>query len=140
MPYFCRRVKRLVPFYVRFCPPLSVQLRNIVPEDGLVPRYWHYRQSKDAFGRKRGFFRTHGGDIVDTGNTLEELYRLFEKQGVKDFRVATLFFKPDAYTKKLPVHYVGMEIENKFIVGYGLDYDGLGRNLPHIYKLKGQTE
>ena len=79
-------------------------------------------------------------DIVDTGNTLEELYRLFEKQGVKDFRVATLFFKPDAYTKKLPVHYVGMEIENKFIVGYGLDYDGLGRNLPHIYKLKGQTE
>ena len=61
---------------------------------------------------------------------------MFEKSGVKDFRIATLFFKPDSYTKDLPIHYTGMEIENKFSVGYGLDYDGLGRNLPHIYKLK----
>lgn len=75
-------------------------------------------------------------DIVDTGNTIEHLYEVFKDSGVKDFRVATLFFKPDSYTKDLPVHYRGMNIENKFIVGYGLDYDGLGRNLPHIYKLK----
>lgn len=75
-------------------------------------------------------------DIVDTGNTIEELHKVFKDSGVKDFRIATLFFKPDSYTKKLPIDYVGMEIENKFIVGYGLDYNGLGRNLPHIYKLK----
>ena len=75
-------------------------------------------------------------DIVDTGNTIEELHKVFKDSGVKDFRIATLFFKPDSYMKKLPIDYVGMEIENKFIVGYGLDYNGLGRNLPHIYKLK----
>lgn len=75
-------------------------------------------------------------DIVDTGNTIERLYELFRESGVKDFRIATLFFKPDSYKKDLPIHYRGMDVENKFIVGYGLDYNGLGRNLPHIYQLK----
>ncbi|WP_116787094.1 hypoxanthine phosphoribosyltransferase [Flavobacterium psychrotrophum] len=75
-------------------------------------------------------------DIVDTGNTIEELKRMFEGQGVKQLKIATLFFKPEAYTKNVPLDYIGFEIPNKFIVGYGLDYDGLGRNLPEIYQLK----
>lgn len=75
-------------------------------------------------------------DIVDTGNTVEELRRMFDGKGVKDFRVITLFFKPEAYTKDITIHYKGFEIENNFIVGYGLDYDGLGRNLPEIYQLQ----
>jgi hypoxanthine phosphoribosyltransferase len=50
--------------------------------------------------------------------------------------ISTLFFKPEAYKKDLPIDYVGIRIPNKFIVGYGLDYDGLGRNLPEIYQLK----
>jgi hypoxanthine phosphoribosyltransferase len=47
-----------------------------------------------------------------------------------------LFFKPEAYQQDLPIDYVGIRIPNKFIVGYGLDYDGLGRNLPEVYQLK----
>ena len=74
-------------------------------------------------------------DIVDTGNTLVVLKKLFEDKQVKAFKIATLFFKPEAYTKDIPIDYVGMEIPNKFIVGYGLDYDEHGRNLPEVYQL-----
>lgn len=75
-------------------------------------------------------------DIVDTGNTLVELKELFKAQNVKHFKIATLFFKPEAYKKDIKIDYVGIRIPNKFIVGFGLDYDGLGRNLPEVYKLK----
>ena len=74
-------------------------------------------------------------DIVDTGNTIEELKKMFEAQKVKQLKIATLFFKPEAYTKNIDLDYIGFEIPNKFIVGYGLDYDGQGRNLPEIYQL-----
>lgn len=77
-------------------------------------------------------------DIVDTGNTLEVLHQLFANQNLKSLKTATLFFKPEAYKKNLKIDYIGIEIPNKFIVGYGLDYDGLGRNLPQIYQLKTQ--
>ena len=75
-------------------------------------------------------------DIVDTGNTLVELKELFKKQNVKHFKIATLFFKPDTYKKDIKIDYVGIRIPNKFIVGFGLDYDGLGRNFPEVYQLK----
>ena len=74
-------------------------------------------------------------DIIDTGNTLEEIYRLFENQKVKSFRIATLFFKPDAYKKDLKIDYVGKPIPNRFIVGYGLDFDEIARNLPQVDQL-----
>lgn len=75
-------------------------------------------------------------DIVDTGNTIEELKALFKKQNVKHFKIATLFLKPDAYKKDIKLDYVGIRIPDKFIVGFGLDYDGLGRNLSEVYQLK----
>lgn len=75
-------------------------------------------------------------DIVDTGNTIEELVKIFTGKGVEQLKIATLFFKPQAYTKAIKLDYIGFEIPNKFIVGYGLDYDGLGRNLPEVYQLK----
>jgi len=74
-------------------------------------------------------------DIVDTGNTVEELKAIFKQKKVKHLKIATLFFKPEAYKKDIKIDYVGIRIPNKFIVGYGLDYDGLGRNLPDIYQL-----
>ncbi|HEU0137379.1 MAG TPA: hypoxanthine phosphoribosyltransferase [Flavobacterium sp.] len=74
-------------------------------------------------------------DIVDTGNTVETLKALFKQQNVKHFKIATLFLKPDAYKKEIKIDYVGIRIPNKFIVGYGLDYDGLGRNLSAVYQL-----
>jgi len=75
-------------------------------------------------------------DIIDTGNTLKEIYHIFEDKQVKTLKIATLFFKPDVFKKDLKIDYVGLSIANKFIVGYGLDYDGLGRNLTDIYQLK----
>lgn len=74
-------------------------------------------------------------DIVDTGNTVEELKAIFKQQNVKHFKIATLFFKPEAYKKDIKIDYVGIRIPDKFIVGYGLDYDGLGRNLGDVYQL-----
>jgi hypoxanthine phosphoribosyltransferase len=76
-------------------------------------------------------------DIVDTGITLEQIMGQLKSFEPKSVKVATLLFKPQAYQKDLEIDYIGMEIPNDFIVGYGLDYDGLGRNLPDIYTLKG---
>ena len=75
-------------------------------------------------------------DIVDTGNTLEKIIELLNQEQVGSIKVATLLFKPNAYKKDLNIDYIGKSIENDFVVGYGLDYDEIGRNLPHIYKLK----
>lgn len=75
-------------------------------------------------------------DIIDSGKTLEEVHRIFKNENVKELIIATLFYKPEAYDKDFKLHYIGMEIPNKFIVGYGLDYDGLGRDLPDVYQLK----
>jgi len=74
-------------------------------------------------------------DIVDTGHTLEEIHHIFKQKGAERFVVATLFYKPASYKKNLAIDYVGFDIPDKFIVGFGLDYDGLGRNLPQIYQL-----
>ena len=75
-------------------------------------------------------------DIIDTGNTLEKIIELLTQEQVGSIKVATLLFKPDAYKKNLNIDFIGKSIENDFVVGYGLDYDEIGRNLPHIYKLK----
>jgi adenylate kinase len=75
-------------------------------------------------------------DIVDTGNTLEKIIKELQKKQPSELKIATLFYKPEAYTKNIPIDFVGMKIPNNFIVGYGLDYNELGRNLPEIYKLK----
>ena len=74
-------------------------------------------------------------DIVDTGNTLVKIMEELNGLNPKQVKIATLLYKPDAYKKDIPVDYVGIEIPNDFIVGYGLDYDGLGRNLNDIYKI-----
>ena len=74
-------------------------------------------------------------DIIDTGNTLEELKNIFKDKNLKHLKIAALFFKPEAYKKDIKIDYVGIRIPSKFIVGYGLDYDGLGRNLPDVYQL-----
>lgn len=74
-------------------------------------------------------------DIIDTGATLQEIYNTFKGKSVKSLQVVTLFFKPDVFKKELPIAYVGKNIEDKFIVGYGLDYNGLGRNKKAIYQL-----
>ena len=75
-------------------------------------------------------------DIVDTGNTLKALYEHFKDAQPRSLKVCTLLFKKEAYKQSLPIDYVCFETENKFLLGYGLDYDGYGRNLPEVYILK----
>ena len=70
------------------------------------------------------------GQLRDNGRTTVAL------TSGKHFKIATLFFKPEAYKQEVKIDYVGIRIPNKFIVGYGLDYDGLGRNLPEIYQIQ----
>ena len=74
-------------------------------------------------------------DIIDTGITMAYTLEKLRKLGASDVRIATLLFKPEAFKKDYPIDYVGIVIPNEFIVGYGLDYDGHGRNLPDIYKI-----
>lgn len=74
-------------------------------------------------------------DIVDSGNTIVELKRILEEKGAAESRICTLLLKPDAYKKDIRLDYVAMEIPNDFIVGFGLDYDELGRNYKDIYVL-----
>lgn len=72
-------------------------------------------------------------EMVDSGNTIEKVLAELKKLNPKSIKIATLFFKPDAYKKKIKLDYIGMDVPNDFLVGYGLDYDGLGRNLQDIY-------
>ena len=74
-------------------------------------------------------------DIVDTGNTIVELKNILADKGAAESKICTLLLKPDAYKKEEPIDYVAMEIPNDFIVGFGLDYDEIGRNLKDIYIL-----
>jgi hypoxanthine phosphoribosyltransferase len=75
-------------------------------------------------------------DIVDTGKTLHSFLPEIIQRGPASLRIATFLSKPDALEHELSVDYVGFEIPNNFVVGYGLDYDGLGRNLPELYTLE----
>ena len=72
-------------------------------------------------------------DIVDTGNTLSKFIPEIEKLNPKSLKIASLLVKPETLKDKVNVHYRCFDIPNDFIVGYGLDYDGLGRNLRDIY-------
>lgn len=74
-------------------------------------------------------------DIIDTGRTLKELVHLFSNTNVKEFRIASLFYKSEVYNGEYAIDYFGIEIPDRFIVGYGLDYKELGRNLKEVYEL-----
>lgn len=74
-------------------------------------------------------------DIVDTGNTIVRLHEILTGKQAADIRICTLVLKPEVYDKPLRIDYCALEVENRFIVGFGLDYDQLGRELDSIYIL-----
>ena len=75
-------------------------------------------------------------DLIDTGYTMQCVRKRFMELGAKDVYVATMFSKPEAHTPDLEAEYVAMPIENRFILGHGLDYDGYGRMFKDLYQLK----
>jgi len=74
-------------------------------------------------------------DIIDTGTTIVEVMNMLKEHNPKAVKIATLLLKPDKFNNKMKIDYVGLEIGNDFIVGFGLDYDQKGRNLKDIYKI-----
>jgi hypoxanthine phosphoribosyltransferase len=74
-------------------------------------------------------------DIIDTGLTMDHLLKELKTHNPADVRIACFCFKPDAFKKSFKIDYLAIKIPNEFVVGYGLDYDGFGRNLPDIYKI-----
>lgn len=74
-------------------------------------------------------------DIVETGNTIETIHNLLAAHNPRSITFVTLFFKPEAYTKNIRIDHYAMKLPNDFIIGYGLDYKQLGRNLDGIYTL-----
>lgn len=74
-------------------------------------------------------------DIVDTGKTLHEFLPQLINQQPVTLKIASLLSKPDALLFPIAIDYLGFDVPNKFLLGYGLDYDGLGRNLKEIYRL-----
>ena len=75
-------------------------------------------------------------DIVDSGKTMEFVLEYIRKRKPNSVKIVSLFVKPEANVRNINVEYTGFEIPTKFIVGYGLDYDGYGRNLKNVYQLK----
>ncbi len=74
-------------------------------------------------------------DIVDTGKTLHEFLPQLHHQQPASLKIVALLHKPQATVFPMHIDYLGFSIPDKFVVGYGLDYDGLGRNIPEIYRL-----
>ncbi|MBW6491527.1 MAG: hypoxanthine phosphoribosyltransferase [Lentimicrobium sp.] len=74
-------------------------------------------------------------DIIDTGLTMKRMLEILNQQEAAEVKIAALVFKPGAFKADYDIDYIGIEIPNDFILGYGLDYDGFGRNLPDIYKI-----
>lgn len=74
-------------------------------------------------------------DIVDTGHTIKDILINLTEYEPAEIKICTMLFKPNAYKMNIKLDYVGIEIPNDFIIGYGLDYDGFGRNYADIYKI-----
>ena len=133
---------------------VSTTYDRLLPKEGWVYIMDTYRYNKigktweDGLRARRAEARRWGpADLVywawfdDAMAAEKEIHRRLkrykvEKENVVDIKIATLLFKPDAYTKDIHIDFIGKLIPNDFVVGYGLDYDEFGRNLPHIYKLK----
>ncbi|MBK6265444.1 hypoxanthine phosphoribosyltransferase [Marivirga sp. S37H4] len=93
---------------------------------------------KEVLGLKENIFNRDillVEDIVDTGETLSYLVEMFETLGPKSISIVTLLHKPEAQQKSKKPDYIGFEIPPKFVLGYGLDYNGLGRELRDLYQL-----
>src|SRR5688500_2969321 len=95
-------------------------------------------QVKDLMGLKEDITNRHVvllEDIVDTGNTMVALFEILKARNPASIETAALLHKPDCLQHQMEIKYIGREIPDDFVIGYGLDYNGLGRNLKNIYKV-----
>lgn len=122
----------LMKHYPGKCEIAFIQMSSYVGTESTGIVYQKMELTKDVKDRHIILVE----DIVDTGNTVESLFKYFkETQRPKSVKIASLLLKPEVYKKEFKIDYVGKEIPNKFVLGYGLDYDELGRNLGDLYQL-----
>jgi hypoxanthine phosphoribosyltransferase len=120
-------------YYPGKCEVAFIQMSSYVGTQSTGIVYKKMELTKDIVDRHIILME----DIVDTGNTIESLFEYFKHtQRPKSLKVASLLLKPEVYGKEFKIDYVAKEIPNKFVLGYGLDYDELGRNLPDLYQLE----
>ncbi len=139
-PVFVGVLNGVIMFYADFlrhypgnCEVAFIQMSSYVGTQSTGIVYKKMELTKDIVDRHIILME----DIVDTGNTIESLFQYFSNtHRPKSVKVASLLLKPDVYKKEFKIDYVAKEIPNKFVVGYGLDYDELGRNLPDLYQLE----
>jgi len=123
----------LLRYYPGDCELAFIQMSSYVGTQSTGVVYKKMELTKDIKDRHIILLE----DIVDTGKTIEALVEYFHNtQRPKSVRLATVFFKPDVYKKDLKIDYIGREISDKFMVGYGLDYNELGRNFKDLYQLE----
>ena len=94
---------------------------------------------KELIGLNENVFKRHVviiEDIIDTGGTMQSVLEEFGERGVSSVEIVSLLLKPEALQSEISIKYLGFEIPDAFVVGYGLDYDGLGRNTKAIYQIK----
>lgn len=94
---------------------------------------------KELIGLNENVFKRHVviiEDIIDTGGTMQSVLEEFGERGVNSVEVVSLLLKPEALQSEIDIKYLGFEIPDAFVVGYGLDYDGFGRNTKAIYQIK----
>lgn len=140
VPVFIGVLNGVIMFYTDFlkyypgpCEVAFIQMSSYSGTQSTGIVYKKMELTKDVEGRHIVLME----DIVDTGNTIESLFEYFKNtQRPKSLKVASLLLKPDIYDKEFKIDYVAKEIPNKFVLGYGLDYDELGRNLPDLYQLE----
>ena len=118
-----------------YCGPVEVEFVRYSSYSGLGSSGY----TQELLGLRKPIAGRHVvvvEDIVDTGLTMAQLLVRLREAGAASVRIATMFFKPEAFKEHFQLDYVGQSIDNKFVIGYGLDYDGLGRNLPGLYILQ----
>ena len=123
----------LLKYYPGRCEIAFIQMSSYVGTKSTGIVYQKMDLTKDVKDRHIILIE----DIVDTGNTVESLFQYFtETQRPKSVKIASFLLKPEVYNKDFKINYIGKEIPNKFVLGYGLDYDELGRNLKDLYQLE----
>lgn len=123
----------LLKYYPGECEIAFIQMSSYVGTESTGIVYQKMELTKEVKDRHIILVE----DIVDTGNTVESLFKYFkETQRPKSIKLASFLLKPEIYKKDFKLDYIGKEIPNKFVLGYGLDYDELGRNLPNLYQLE----
>lgn len=139
VPYVVGLLRGSVPFMAELMRYLDMDIQidfmDVSSYSG-TQSTGHIRINKDLECNVEGMSILLVEDIVDTGRTLKEVKRTLLNKGAKEVRIVTLLDKPDRRTVEVEIDYVGFRIPDEFVVGYGLDYDQMYRNLPYIGVLK----